>query len=218
VRVAALYDIHGMPWALEAVLSDLDADAIVVGGDFVYGPYPAETLERVRALDAEVVRGNCERDTSDWDRRNLTAEQLAWAASLPLSVELDGVVYCHATPSDDMPITTVATPDEAVAETFRGLTGTIVIGHTHHQFDRRVGELRIVNAGSIGMPYEGDVAAFWTVVEDGEPRHRRTPIDVERAVHDIRASGWPTAEEFIAGNLLTAVSREEAVADLESRR
>ena len=28
MRVAALYDIHGMPWALEAVLSEVDADAI----------------------------------------------------------------------------------------------------------------------------------------------------------------------------------------------
>jgi putative phosphoesterase len=218
MNVAALYDIHGMPWALEAVLADLDADAIVVGGDFVYGPYPAETLERVRALDAEVLRGNCESSPSDWDRQNLTDEQLGWAASLPLSLELDGVMYCHATPSDDMPITTVATPDEAVARTFRGLTGTVVIGHTHHQFDRAIGGLRVVNAGSVGMPYEGDVAAFWTLVEDGQPRHRRTAIDVERAVREVGASGWPTAEAFIAENLLTPAGREEAVADLESRR
>lgn len=218
MKVAALYDIHGMPWALEAVLGDLDADTIVIGGDFVYGPYPAETLERVRGMDAEVIQGNCESSPSDWDRRNLTGEQLEWAASLPLTVELDGVVYCHAAPNDNTPITTAATPDEAVAETFRGLTGTVVIGHTHHQFDRTVDGLRIVNAGSIGMPYEGEVAAFWTVVEDGEPRHMRTPIDVERAVREIRASGWPTAEEFIAENLLAAADREEAIAALESRR
>src|SRR5262249_13930526 len=184
MKVAALYDIHAMPWALDTVLGDLDADAIVVGGDFVYGPYPAETLERVRALDAEVVQGNCESSRSEWDRVTLTDEQLEWAASLPLAVELDGVTYCHATPYDNTPITTAATPDEAIAETFRGVTGTFVIGHTHHQFDRTVDGLRVVNAGSIGMPYESDVAAFWTLVEDGDPRPMRTPIDVERRVRE----------------------------------
>jgi putative phosphoesterase len=218
MRVAALYDVHGMPWALDAVLAEVDAEAIVVGGDFIYGPYPEVTLERVRRLDASVVRGNCESRPSDWDRERLSTEQLEWAAALPLAVELDGVVYCHASPGDDMPVTTAVTEDRIVAETFQGVSGTVVIGHTHHQFDRTVGDVRIVNAGAVGMPYEGEVAAFWTLVEDGEPRPMRTPIDIERAVREIRASGWPTGEEFIAENLLVAVGREEAIAALESRR
>ena len=116
MRVAALYDVHGMPWALDAVLAEVDADAIVIGGDFIYGPYPEVTLERVRRLDASVVRGNCESRPSDWDRERLSTVQLEWAAALPLAVELDGVVYCHATPADDMPVTTAVTEDRIVAE------------------------------------------------------------------------------------------------------
>jgi len=92
------------------------------------------------------------------------------------------------------------------------------IGHTHHQFDRTVGDLRIVNAGSVGMAYEDDVAAYWTLVEDGEPRPMRTPFDVERAVRETRASRWPNAAVFVAENLLQAVSREEAIAAQEKRR
>ena len=218
MRVAALYDVHAMPWALEAVLAEVDADAIVFGGDFIYGPCPDTTLRRIRALDAFVVRGNCERTPEDWDRELLTAEELDWAAALPVAIELDGVIYCHATPTDDLPVTTAETPDEIVAANFAGTTGTVVIGHTHHQFDRRVGDLRVVNAGSVGMPYEGDVAAFWALVEDGEPRHMRTPIDLDRAVAGLRASGWPGSEEFIAENVLVPVSRAEAIASLESRR
>jgi len=218
MRVAALYDIHGMPWALEAVLAEVEADVVVIGGDFIYGPRPQDTLERVRALDAHVVRGNCERTPSDWDREQLTAEQLEWAASLPLSLDLDGVTYCHATPVDDLPVTTAVTDDAVVAENFAGISGTVVIGHTHHQFDRRVGALRIINAGSIGMPYEGEVAAFWATIESGEPQHRKTPIDVERAIAEIRASGWPKGDEFIAENLLVAVTRDEAIASLEPER
>jgi diadenosine tetraphosphatase ApaH/serine/threonine PP2A family protein phosphatase len=99
-----------------------------------------------------------------------------------------------------------------------GERGTFVIGHTHHQFDRSVDELRVVNAGSVGMAYEGEVAAFWTLLEGGEPGFRKTPFDVERAIAGIRASGWAGGEEFVAENLLVAVSREEAIAHFEAQR
>jgi hypothetical protein len=92
-----------------------------------------------------------------------------------------------------------------------------VIGHTHHRFDRRVGDLRVVNAGSVGMPYEGEVAAFWAVVEDGEPAFRRSAFDVERAIAETEASGWPAAHEFVAENLRVAVTREQALAAFEGR-
>ena len=204
MRVAALYDVHGMPWALEAVLAEVDADAIVFGGDFFGGPYDRETVEIVRSLDAICLRGNAE-------------EADEWGKTLPLSVELDGVTYCHATPADNNPITTAATPDDVVVRAF-GPSGTFVIGHTHHQFDRRIGDLRVINAGSVGMAYEGEVAAFWTLVVDGEPSFRKTPFDVERAVREIRKTDWEHAQMFVDENLLVAASREEAIAHLEGRR
>jgi diadenosine tetraphosphatase ApaH/serine/threonine PP2A family protein phosphatase len=218
VRVAALYDIHAMPWALEAVLADVDADAIVLGGDYLYGPYPRETVELIRALDAHVVRGNCEDLAEEWERAQLADGDLDWLQSLPLTATVDGVLFCHAAPTSNLPITTAITPDEAVLRTFDGIEGTVVIGHTHHQFDRTIGGLRVVNAGSVGMPYEGEVAAFWTLVDDGEPSFRRTPIDVERAVAETRASAWPHAPGFVEENLLAAIDRDEAIETLERRR
>jgi predicted phosphodiesterase len=194
-----------MPWALEAVLAEVDADTIVFGGDWFYGPYEEEAYERIlRVENAALLRGNAEND----DPRT---------SSLPLSVEIDGIVYCHATPSDNLPATTAITPDADLLAMF-GDRGTFVIGHTHHQFDRRVGDLRVINAGSVGMAYESDVAAFWLLVEDGEPRFMRTPFDVAYAVERVRASDWPTREEFVAENLLTAANRDEAIAVLEARR
>ncbi len=218
MRVAALYDVHGMPWALEAVLEEVDADAIVFGGDYLYGPYPRETVARIRSLDAYAVRGNCEDLAEDWERAELADGDLEWLRSLPLAVEVDGVLYCHASPTSNTPITTALTPDDAVRETFVGVDGTVVIGHTHHQFDRRVGDLRLVNAGSVGMPYEGEVAAFWALLEDGEVQFRRTPFDVERAVTETRRSAWPHAASFVAENLLAVPDRDEAIATLEARR
>ena len=218
MRVAALYDVHAMPWALEAVLAEVEADAIVFGGDYIYGPYPRETVALLRSLDAHFVRGNCEDLAEEWESAQLAPEDLAWLQSLPLTVTVDGVLYCHAAPTSNLPITTAITPEDAVRRTFAGVQGTVVIGHTHHQFDRAFGDLRVVNAGAVGMPYEGEVAAFWAMVEDGEPSFRRTAIDIERAVAETGASAWPQAPEFVAENLLVAQSRDEAIASLESRR
>jgi putative phosphoesterase len=221
VRVAALYDVHAMPWALEAVLAAVDEekiDRIVFGGDYLYGPYPRETVAMVRALDAIVLRGNCEDLAEEWESGELAPGDLDWLQSLPLAAIVDDVLYCHAAPDDNTRVTTAVTPDDAVLATFGDTTGTVVIGHTHHQFDRTIDDLRVVNAGSVGMAYESDVAAYWAIIDDGEPIFRRTRFDVERAVAEMRKSGWPHAAEFIEENLLAAVDREEAIASLESRR
>jgi putative phosphoesterase len=221
MKVAALYDVHAMPWALEAVLAAVDderVDTVVFGGDYLYGPYPRETVAMIRALNAIVLRGNCEDLAEEWERGELAPGDLEWLQSLPLAAIVDDVLYCHAAPHDNTPITTANTPDEAVLATFGDTRGTVVIGHTHHQFDRTVDELRLINAGSVGMAYESDVAAYWTIVDDGEPIFRRTRFDVERAVAETRKSGWPYAPEFVEENLLVAVDRDEAIASLESRR
>jgi diadenosine tetraphosphatase ApaH/serine/threonine PP2A family protein phosphatase len=72
----------------------------------------------------------------------------------------------------------------------------VVCGHTHVQFDRRVDSLRVVNAGSVGAPYEAEPAAYWALLgEDVELR--RTDYDVEAAIAAITASGYPKAAEVL---------------------
>ena len=223
MKVAALYDVHGMPHALEAALGQVaaeGADIVLFGGDLIAGPFPRRCVERARAVpNGRFIRGNCERAPGPWDVDHLDSDTLEWLAELPLTASFDGVLYCHATPADDTPITTEATPDSVIRRTFGGFDErVVVIGHTHHQFDRRTDDVRVVNAGSVGMPYEDDVAAFWALVDDGEPSFRRTPFDVARAAVEIRASGWPGAGEFVAENLLVPPSRADAIAFFESRR
>ena len=216
MRVAALYDVHGTRIALEAVLAEIDReppDAIVFGGDLFLGPQPAETAELVRSVDASFVRGNCDREPDDWTRSKLDDETVAWSQSWPLTLELGGVLYCHASPKDDMrPILTDASPPERFDEALEGIDARLVVaGHTHMQFRRD----RWVNAGSVGWPYEDEVAAFWALVSD-DVELRRTPYDVERAASEIMASGWPDAETFVAENVRQAPSRAEATAHFES--
>jgi putative phosphoesterase len=216
MKVAALYDVHGNVHALEAVLLEVEregVDAIVFGGDVLHGPFPAETLERARSVDATWIRGNCERepragDDAGWVYERLPEAEWETLGALPTAVELGGVCYCHATPTDDMPMITDATPDERLEELLAGSDARLVVGgHTHMQQRRG----RYANAGSVGMPYEERPGAYWAVVSD-DVEHRRTEYDRERAAAAVRASGYPIAEELAAENILRVPSRAEAIA------
>ncbi|TMJ94202.1 MAG: metallophosphoesterase family protein [Actinobacteria bacterium] len=208
MRVAALYDVHGMPWAVEAVLDEVEADAIVFGGDLVWGPYPPETLALIRSLDAIVIRGNADRDLDEWVADQLSDDERNWLLQLPQTHVLDDVFYCHATPRSDEEIITPETPDEKVEEMLAGVDQRLVVGgHTHMQQRRG----RYVNAGSVGMPYEDDVAAFWAVISD-DVEFQRTRFDVEHAIAETLRSGWPLAQSFVDENLAQAPSRSEAIA------
>jgi putative phosphoesterase len=200
VRVAALYDIHGNLPALEAVLAEVDADVIVVGGDTVLGPSPSETLERLRSLPGDVrfLRGNADREVveekqglappelTEFVRARLSAEQLDFLRALPLTVSIGRVLFCHATPRNDEEILTKISPEERWREALGGVDADVVVcGHTHVQFDRRIGDIRLVNAGSVGMPYEHEPGAYWAVLDgaDVELRHTRCQAP--------NMSGWP---------------------------
>ena len=88
----------------------------------------------------------------------------------------------------------------------------MLAGHTHMQFKRG----RWANAGSVGWPDQDDVAAFWALVSD-DVEFRRTAFDLDRAESELRASGWPEAESFVAENIRTPPSRAEAIEWFESR-
>jgi predicted phosphodiesterase len=233
MRVAALYDIHGNLPALEAVLAEVQeerVDTIVVGGDAVAGPFPAETFDLLAALpEALFVQGNADRLVvervegfgSAWCADQLGAERLTAIAAWPFShtLDVDGlgeVVFCHATLRTDEEIVTRITPDDEVVAAFPG-GGTAVVGHTHVQFDRRYEGLRLVNAGAVGMPYEGRRGAFWALLADDVVELRATEYDVEAAAAQIRASDWAEAGR-LAEWLTEPPGPAEATETLESRR
>jgi putative phosphoesterase len=187
--VATLYDVHGNLRALEAVLAEIPEEAtIVVGGDVVAGgEQPSETLERLRGLGDRVtwIRGNADRElypgeeglapagAHDETRAQLTEEQIEFLHSRPPTAQLDRVLYVHASPRNDLDIFTERTPEERIAFLFEDVDADVVVcGHTHMQFDRTVAGKRVVNSGSVGMPYDGP-GAYWTL----DLEHRHTPYD-----------------------------------------
>jgi len=235
--VAALYDVHGNLPALEAVLAEIPDDAVLLaGGDVVLGPMPRETLAVLRERGATFIRGNCERlvlappageDVWDfwtrWAHDQLGEDDLAFLRGLPHPLHLDvdglgGVLFCHGSPRSDEEILTAITPPKRLDPILDGVQERLIVcGHTHVQFDRRIGDRRIVNAGSVGMAYEGEPgAAAWALLgPDVALRHSH--YDVEAAASAIRASGMPSAEEFVNEYVLQQTSPEEATAHFEAR-
>jgi putative phosphoesterase len=190
MRVATLYDVHGNLPALEAVLAEIPDDAtIVVGGDVVAGgTHPSETLERLRGLGDRVVwiRGNADRELKpgepalapagllDATRVALTGEQIDFLYAQPLTAQIDRVLFCHATPRNDLDIFTERTPEDRLVEIFAGVDADVVVcGHTHMQFERTIAGKRVLNSGSVGMPYENEPGAYWML----DLEHRRTDYD-----------------------------------------
>jgi predicted phosphodiesterase len=245
MTIAALYDVHGNLAALEAVLADpafAAADAVVVGGDVASGPMPAGVLDRLAALARPLrwVRGKADREVVDYFDRGDTDPSAhagdpagradAFTASLigrghrdlmasfEDVVALDVALFCHGSPRRDDEIITTVTTDERLAPMLAGVREPLVVcGHTHAQFDRQLGAHRVVNAGSVGLPYQGEPGAFWLLLADGEPQLRSTAYDVDAAAAAMRETGFPDVDEVILESLLAPSDPAEVARFLEGR-
>jgi len=207
-----------------------DVDHVVVGGDVFPGPIPRETLACLLDLDIPVqfIHGNGDREVlaqmagteTDWYRTaqqqwrepvRWTAQQLnpehegllaSWPGTQCIQIsELGDVFFCHATPQNDTDIFTRLTPEDRLLPLFQGLNVPLVVcGHTHMQFDRMVGRTRVVNAGSVGMPF-GEPGAYWLLL-GRNVQLRHTSYDLAKAAERIRATEYPQAQDFAARNVL----------------
>jgi diadenosine tetraphosphatase ApaH/serine/threonine PP2A family protein phosphatase len=206
LTLTLIYDVHGNLPALEAVLEDASAagaQRFLLGGDYgLFGPWPAETVARLRALpEATWIRGNVDRWTADPEgldaatleavaacRSELGDAVVAELGALPEQVVVDGTRFCHASPLSDLR----SFMPEAAEDEHELLAGTterrIVFGHTHVAF-RRTGPdgVELINPGSVGMPFDGDHrAAYGLVRDDGAFEHRRVGYDHERSAAAVR--------------------------------
>jgi putative phosphoesterase len=203
--------------------------AIVVGGDVASGPFPGPTLDRLMQLErARFVRGNADREMVEafdegrafdpdeedpslkagpWAAERITQLQRDFLASFEehvvMPVEgLGAVLFCHGSPGSDEDIMTSLTPDPSLRRMLAGVEQRVVVcGHTHIQFDRALGEVRVLNTGSVGMPYEGRRGAFWLALGP-DVAFRCTEYDQDAAGERILASDYWDAEELVRDILL----------------
>jgi putative phosphoesterase len=225
-RVAALYDIHGNDAALQAVLEEIrrrSVDAVVVGGDVVWGPEPVPVLERLIELEREMnvyfLRGNADREVvgrygmqqglaefvaevNEWCHDQLVPEHLEFLRNLPeqLILEVEGLgetLFVHGSPRSDEEAIRSSTPEEEIRPMLKGVKQrTLVCGHTHVQFYRQVDGTRIINPGSVGLP-SGAVGACWAILGP-DVSFVETLYDIQGAAKRIEQSGVPYADKFAA--------------------
>jgi diadenosine tetraphosphatase ApaH/serine/threonine PP2A family protein phosphatase len=208
----------------------------VIGGDVLPGPMPRECLDCLTSLEmlTSFVRGNGDRETVAAARGQIGAAvpayfhdairwngaQLSpgdqqiietWPLSLRMTLPgLGALLFCHATPRDDNEIFTVATADEKLQPLFDAAAVDVVVcGHTHMQFDRMVGTTRVVNAGSVGMPFDTP-GAYWLLLGSAIEL-RRTDYDLQEAARRVRQTRYPLAEEFASKSILTTPSRQSMI-------
>jgi len=195
VLVAALCDVEGNLPALDAVLAELgriQPDVILFGGDLYCGAQPVEVIDRARSLpNARFILGNVDRLDDPhvaFQVAQLRPDQRDFVATFPEHVVLDGVRYSHGSPRSVDEIVTMVTPDDVLREMLDGIEErVVVIGHSHTQFDRRVGDHRIVNAGSVGAAWERETGAYWALIDGDDVELRRTAYDVDAAIQALHA-------------------------------
>jgi diadenosine tetraphosphatase ApaH/serine/threonine PP2A family protein phosphatase len=220
--LAILYDIHGNRPALEAVLAharEQDADRWLLGGDYAaFGAWPAECVALLRELgdDATWIRGNWERWQVEPDAvpdaevvrsaaasvlQVLGPQRVAELGALPAAATIGDTLFVHASPPSDIES---FLPDADPEEDDQLLAGVqqrrLVFGHTHLQFRRRsAGGIELVNPGSVGLPWDGDVrAAYATVSDDGELVLHRVEYDVDAAAWALEELDEPWAATTVA--------------------
>jgi predicted phosphodiesterase len=222
MRIAIISDTHGNLHAFDAVLAELDTtgpyDATLMGGDIAFGgPFPNECIHRVLERGFPSVRGNTDQMIVDalsgagdahstWVLDQLDEESLAFLQSLPVQHEVQAddsqsLGLVHATPWS---IWEVMMPDEGDVGFRRMLleagTGLLAYGHIHLQHHRRLDTGQVVAVGSIGLPFDGDRRAMYTVVEAGSGgwnvEFMRVEYDIEPAIEAARKAGGPNGESF----------------------
>jgi predicted phosphodiesterase len=208
--IAVLYDVHGNLGALDAVIEDArqaGASEWVLGGDYaLFGAWQAETVARLRELEpATWIRGNVDRWAGDpaaapgdsglqaaiADTRTALGDAVAdELGRLPGEAEAAGARFVHASPVSDVRAF-APEPGDDEEELLGGTKQPrLVFGHIHVQFRRpaAVGDVEIVNPGSVGMPLDGDPRAAYALIDPagGELQLRRVAYDTAATVARLR--------------------------------
>lgn len=234
LRIAVLADIHGNVPALEAVLADLadqTVDEVLVGGDLVgRGPEGRAVVHRIAALGWRGVRGNHEDYLLAFHRREVPESWWhtpEWAASRFMAADLDGfslgyaadlpfslasqlaphLRLVHGTPASNHEGLGPWSSDGELSASLAAVAEPLLAcAHTHRSFERDVAAGRVVNVGSVGLPFNGDPRAqygLFTVDPRGGTtvELRRVPYDRDAIFTRYQSTGF-AAQGGITATLL----------------
>jgi putative phosphoesterase len=197
-------------------------DLIVQGGDLaVIGPRPAEVIDRIHDLGWPGVLGNTDEILFDpsgqakqlrrapnlrgwletlfetltpWAQERLGEKRLNWIAELPRAWRQNQILLVHAGVDDLWRAPMPDAPDDEVLRAYGGRDASLVIyGHIHRPYVRKLEGLTVANAGSVGLPYDGDPRPSYLLIDDGVPEVHRVVYDLDRAARDAAQAAFPLA-------------------------
>ena len=209
--IAVLADVHGNMPALAAVLADIERqrpDEVLVGGDLVgRGPQGSRVVRSIRAAGWPTIRGNHEDYLLDFRHHRVPERwwrQRRWAASRWMAAELSGddvrwieglpstlrsaaeptLLLVHGTPESANAGLGPWTEDDELGRHLAVVDAEILVcGHTHRPMDRQLPEGRVVNVGSVGLPFNRDPRAQYALFRRDRGEWR---VDLRRVEYDRR--------------------------------
>ncbi|MCK5660281.1 MAG: metallophosphoesterase family protein [Methanosarcinales archaeon] len=222
MRILFISDIHGNIDALDAVLK-IPHDAVYCLGDLVeYGPNPVECIDRIHDLGIPTICGNHDRAvafgidcgcgyvykhlsiaTRQYTLDKLSDEHKDLLKILPAHMEFtaDGYSFyiTHGAPHNPYEYIKSATPEHTIQHYFEGIdTDFAVVGHTHMPFVRQIGNMTLINTGSVGQSRDGDTRAACAILDTntGNAEIVRVEYDLENVCRKIEQS-MPHADELV---------------------
>ncbi|MFD0678004.1 MULTISPECIES: metallophosphoesterase family protein [unclassified Paenibacillus] len=228
MKIAFISDIHGNAHALEKVLIDINkknVDKMYVMGDLCYrGPEPKRSIELIRSLNAEVIKGNADEwvvrgvqkgevaDSAlemmnrerDWTVSKLDLADIDYLSKLPteINVTIEGLPLhlFHATPDSLFDIVPPDADNETVSSKLMSSKDAqmYIYAHIHKPYIRYINGKVIMNTGSVGLPFDSMAMASYATLEITEGAIRtsieRVSFDIEEVVRQYEASSYPNAE------------------------
>ncbi len=232
MKIAFIADIHGNSVALERVLEDIEkkrADKIVVLGDICFrGPDPKGSLEKIRQLETEVIKGNADEwivrgikkgevpdqafkimtQERDFGVAQLSDDDILYLKNLQEEVKLTVGPYTihgfHATPNSLFQNVMPDCADEIMEKNLMvDKTADIyVYAHIHKPFVRFLNGKIVMNTGSVGLPFDGVPSASYGIIEvDGKNVKAeicRVEYDVVAVVKMYETVNYPNSKQMMA--------------------
>ncbi|MCL6571512.1 MAG: metallophosphatase family protein [Bacillus sp. (in: Bacteria)] len=226
MKIAFLSDIHGNATALEKVLIDIKekrVDKIFVLGDLCFrGPEPQRSLDLVKSLNTEVIKGNADEwvvrgvnkgevpdqalefmnKEREWTLSQLDQPSIKYLTNLPSELKLAfgriKIHAFHATPHSLFEVVLPYESDELLIEKMMVEEADIyVYAHIHRPYIRYLNGKCIINIGSVGLPFDGLDKSSYMLLELNEGNFQtsivRVSYDVDKVINQFKQSDYPNS-------------------------
>lgn len=177
-------------------------------------PFPLpENISNNRELFTRYVELN---SGFAWTKGGVTAvNKLDWLANLPLEHRVilpDGTRFLgvHAAPGTDdgAGFKPGMDAEQMAAQLADCDADLVVVGHTHQRMDAQMGDVRLVNLGSVSNPVGGDLRAKYVILTADKTSHALEPrfvdYDQQAVIDQLENIGHPSAtfiSQFMRGEM-----------------